>query len=97
MNTNKVTKKYVFYYSPEKIFAKPSTGKSKLPHSSSMNSLGGRPGSAIPEEPNLGQTDTSPSSADEIDSARNKLSMNVAQIDSQSCGLPMSIFSKVNF
>jgi hypothetical protein len=82
--------------SPEKSFAKPaSTGKSRLPHSSSMNSLGGRPGSAFSEDTTAVQNDGIVVSVEEMDCARNKLAANVAQIDSQSCGLPLSIFTKV--
>jgi hypothetical protein len=83
--------------SPEKSFAKPaSTGKSRLPHSSSMNSLGGRPGSAFSEDTTAVQNDGIVVSVEEMDCARNKLAANVAQIDSQSCGLPLSIFTKVS-
>jgi Transport protein Avl9 len=82
--------------SPEKSFTKPaSTGKSRLPHSSSMNSLGGRPGSAFSEDTTAVQNDGIVVSVEEMDCARNKLAANVAQIDSQSCGLPLSIFTKV--
>jgi hypothetical protein len=60
-----------------------------------MNSLGGRPGSAFSEDTTGVQNDGIPVSVEEMDSARNKLAANVAQIDSQSCGLPLSIFTKV--
>lgn len=84
--------------SPDLSFAKPATtGKSRIPHSSSMNSLGGRPGSAFSEDTTAVQmqSDGIAVSVEEMDSARNKLAANVAQIDSHSCGLPLSIFTKV--
>ncbi|CAB3372827.1 Hypothetical predicted protein [Cloeon dipterum] len=79
--------------SPEKSFPTAATSKARLPHSSSLNSLGGRPGSAFSEEPSAGQIDPSVS-ADEMETARSSVTSAVAQIDSQSCGLPMSIFTK---
>ncbi|XP_059474861.1 late secretory pathway protein AVL9 homolog [Neocloeon triangulifer] len=81
--------------SPEKSYAKLSAvGKSRIPHSSSMNSLGGRPGSSFAEEPNPSLQDISSATSDEFECARSKFSNSVAQIDSQSCGLPLSIFTK---
>lgn len=83
--------------SPEKSFVKAiPAGRPQIPHSSSMNSLGGRPGSAFAEDTTTAmQADGIAVSVEEMDSVRDKLAANVAQIDSQSCGLPLSIFTKV--
>jgi hypothetical protein len=67
-----------------------SSSIGSMPHSASQSSLGGRASAELPDT-----SDISPGTIEETDAARASLSAVVSMVNTEKCGLPLALFTKV--